>query len=261
MSQRVVCAVVAVLCASAESYADHHGMTVASSDSTASSVDVSVSLLAASFSPSHSAMQGYGGNYQGILPTATWSRGAIATGASWSYYRLERNGAAAFGLGDVAVHGQLALLHGDDAHAGILAVFSIPTGNAASGFGMGHAMAMPTAYGTWRGRRISGTAQVGYSRALATIMHVHGMAPTVDPMNMSELTWSTSGEVAIKRSVRAGARISGGIPIGASGTQRVVGAVVVAWGAGRFASTAELQSGLVGDPFSIRGVVSTGLHF
>jgi hypothetical protein len=81
-------------------------------------------------------------------------------------------------------------------------------------------------------------------------------------MNMSELTWSAGGEVAIAEGVRGGARFTGGIPVGSMpGTDRVVGAVRAAWGAGRYDTAVEIQAGLVGDPFTIRGVLSTALRF
>jgi hypothetical protein len=86
------------------------------------------------------------------------------------------------------------------------------------------------------------------------------MWPIVEPMNMQELTWSASGEYAIAKTVRAGARFSGGVPIG-NGDLRVVGAVRAAWTSGAFTTAAELQAGIAGDPFNLRGVVSTALSF
>jgi hypothetical protein len=222
---------------------------------------VSISLLAATFSPSYAAMMGYGGNYQGVVPAASWSRGSVSAGASWAYYRLERNGAEAYGIGDLVVHGQVSLLHAESAQAGLLAAVSTPTGHDAGGFGMGHAMAMPAAWGAWRSQWFRTNFSFGYSRALTTEMHAHGMAPLVEPMNMSELTWSGAGDVPIAGGVLAGARLSGGIPVGDAGTNRIVGALRVAWGAGRVSTAAELQIGLAGDPFNIRGVVSTALRF
>jgi hypothetical protein len=81
-------------------------------------------------------------------------------------------------------------------------------------------------------------------------------------MNMSEITWGGGGDVAVADDVRVGARVSGGVPVGAlPGHERVEGAVRVAWGKGRVDTAAELQAGLVGDPFTVRGVVSTALRF
>jgi len=139
---------------------------------------------------------------------------------------------------------------------------SAPTGSDMMGFGMGHPMVMPAAYGAWTDHVVTASVSFGYSRALASGAHAHGMAPLVEPMNMSELTWSAGADVAILAGVRAGARLSGGVPVDvAVGNDRVVGALRVAWGEGRVDTAAELQAGLSGDPFNIRGVVSTALRF
>jgi hypothetical protein len=141
---------------------------------------------------------------------------------------------------------------------------SAPTGNDANGLGMGHPMLMPAGWGAWRYERLVVTGSLGYSRALvdASSHHDHGMWPLVEPMNMSEITWSGGGEVALGAGVRAGARLSGGVPVGAmAGIDRVVGAARVAWATGRVDTAVELQAGLAGDPFTVRGVVSSTLSF
>lgn len=261
MTKLFVCAILVGSSVFTIARADHHGMAMTSSDDSSHRVDVAVSLVAASFSPLYAAMMAYGGNYQGVVPSAAWSRGTVTAGASWSYYRLERNGLEAYGQGDVVAHGQVSLVRSDNVQAGVLAAVSAPTGDQTGGFGMGHAMAMPAAWGAWQWQRLSTTASVGYSRALMSGTHVHGMAPLVEPMNMSELTWSGSVHVTIDQGLRAGARVSGGVPIGMPGTNRVVGTLRVAWGAGRVDTAAELQGGLAGDPFNVRGVVSTAWRF
>jgi hypothetical protein len=86
------------------------------------------------------------------------------------------------------------------------------------------------------------------------------MWPLVEPMNMVEFTWSAGGDVALSDTVHTGARLSGGVPIG-NGDNRIIGALRVAWGQGRFSTAAELQAGIAGDPFNVRGVVSTALSF
>jgi hypothetical protein len=60
--------------------------------------------------------------------------------------------------------------------------------------------------------------------------------------------------------VRVGARAAGGIPIGA-GAMRMIGAGRVAWGTPRITTGVELQLGVAGDPFTLRGVVDTALRF
>ena len=100
-----------------------------------------------------------------------------------------------------------------------------------------------------------------YGRAIGgETDHDHGSWPLVDPMNLQELSWSASGSVALGNVIRAGVRTSGGIPMG-SGIQRVVTGVRGVWAEGRFETAAELQFGLVGDPFNVRGVLESAVHF
>jgi hypothetical protein len=81
-------------------------------------------------------------------------------------------------------------------------------------------------------------------------------------MNMSELTWMASGDHALTSELHVGARMSGGIPVGnLVGHTRVVGAFRVAFGHGRLETAAEVQAGIAGDPFTVRGVVETALRF
>jgi hypothetical protein len=242
-------------------HADHHAMAMEHDDSS-SSFGAHVSLLAATFSPSQADNMYYGGNYEGVSAGGDGTYGRWSGGASWSYYRVLRNGDEQYGIGDLVAQGQCALVQESAVQAGVTAAVSVPTGDQELGLGMGHGMMMPAAYAVGHAGRMVLTGSFGYSRALTSGNHVHGMAPLVEPMNMSELTWTGGGDVAIAAGVRAGARFSGGVPVGAMpGVDRVVGAVRVAWGSGRVDTAAELQAGLVGDPFNIRGVFSTSLRF
>ncbi len=246
----------------AVAHADHHGMAMEHGDASSSSFTAGVSLVAATFSPSQGDSMYFGGTYEGLVAAGEWSYERFSAGASWAYYRLLRNGAEQYGVGDLVANAQVALLQDTDLQAGFLGAVSAPTGNEELGLGMGHPMLMPAGYAAARAGRFALTATFGYSRALASGGHAHGMAPLVEPMNMSELTWSGGGDVAIGDGVRAGARFSGGIPVGSlPGVDRVIGAVRVTWGTGRFATAAEVQAGLAGDPFNIRGVLSTALQF
>jgi hypothetical protein len=121
---------------------------------------------------------------------------------------------------------------------------------------------MPSAWATWRLHPAALRATAGYGRALASLDggHEHGLMPVVDPMNMHELTWGAGAEVALGRGVRVGGRTAGGIPIG-TGTMRMIGAGRVAWGTARVSTGLELQVGIAGDPFTLRGVVDTALRF
>lgn len=239
--------------------ADHDHMAMTEPHDGGSTFGAGVTLVAASFSTMY-----YDGDYEGLVPSASWASGRFGAGASMPVYRLLENGLATYGPGDLVVHGQAALVATPTVQAGAMLGASAPTGNEYNGLGMGHYMVMPAAYTAWRIDRVVLTGSFGYSRALvhASANHDHGMWPLVEPMNMSELTWSGSGELAVGSGVHAGARLSGGVPIGVlPGHERVVAAARVAWSAGRYDTAVELQAGLVGDPFTLRGVVSTALRF
>jgi hypothetical protein len=205
----------------------------------------------------------YGGNYQGIVPSASWSYDRYSAGASWSYYRMARNGIIDYGVGDLIADAGVTILRGEQLSAGVTAMVSFPTGDLEAGLGMGDAMVMPAAWGTWKLARFELHASAGYSRAFGpmdtSMIHVMSI---VEPMNMSELSWSGGGDYAITRSVHAGARVVGGIPVGSiPGAERAIGAGHVSWQSKGTITSAELQAGLFGDPFDIRAVVSTALTF
>ena len=216
-----------------------------------------VALVAASFDTMF-----YVGNYQGVLPTVQWSRPKYGVAASASVYRIEENGAEYYAPGDVLVHGRFMLVGDTHRSAGLIAGVSAPTGDARHGTGMGHPMVMPAMYGVAAVDRFTVNATLGYSRALGGAMdHDHGSWPIVEPMLISEISWSAGGDVAVTPAASIGLRFAGGIPAGSSGNTRAQGGVRLAWRAGRVASTAEIQAGLAGDPFTVRGVVSTALSF
>jgi hypothetical protein len=222
----------------------------------ASGFGAGVTMLAASFDTMF-----YAGNYQGIVPAATWSNERFGAVINVALYRLEENGAQFYGFGDLVAHGRATLVDNHEVAAGIVAAVSAPIGDELRGLGMGHPMAMPAGFVTWTIDRIALSSTAGYSRAIGgDTDHDHGMWPIVEPMNLSELTWSAAGEYAISRAVHGGMRLAGGVPIG-NGDHRVIGALRLAWANGRFTTGGELQVGLVGDPFTLRGVVSTALSF
>lgn len=238
--------------------ADHqHGM-VAGGGGDATSFAAGVSLIAAQFDT-----MSYGGDYQAVVPSLRWGRGRFAGSASLGLYRLQENGRELYGLGDAVVHGQLALVHHHAVAAGAAVAVSAPTGDHLAGLGMGHVMIMPAAWGRWTVGRVTLDGSAGYGRALgsAASHHSHGAWPLVDPMNFAEVTWTASGEIPLARVLRAGGRLSGGVPVGAEGETRVVAGVRVLWNAGQVDTAFELQTGLAGDPFTIRGVFETALRF
>jgi len=241
---------------SRSAFADHH-MATTSESQPDSLFAAAIALGAASYTTKF-----YGGDYESIVPTLSWSRDRYAVSASLGLYRLEENGLLLYGLGDLVVSGQVRALDVDTTHAGVALAVSAPTANETNGFGMGHPMAMPSVWAsTLLGPAIV-SASAGYSRALASLGdHVHGMWPLVEPMNMSEITWGAGAEVAVVPDVRVSARVSGGVPIIAAGVDRVIAGVRVGWTTGRVSTAAEVQTGLVGDPFTIRGVLETALRF
>ncbi len=241
-----------LLCAST-AHADHgHG----ANHGGPSGFGAGVSMVAASFDTML-----YTGNYQGIVPSLTWSNERFGLGTTVPFYRLEKNGAELYGVGDIVVHGHVTLYAHHPVHAGIVAALSVPVGNGSRGIGMGHPMLMPALFGTWMHGRFSATATAGYSRAIAgDTDHDHGMWPIVEPMNVSEVTWSAGGDYMITHAVTAGLHLSGGVPVG-NGDHRLISAARVAWGHGRLSTGGELQVGLVGDPFNLRAVISTALTF
>ena len=203
----------------------------------------------------------YVGNYQGVQPSVTWASKRFAVGASGAGYRIESNGATYYGLGDIVAHGQAVLLRRDHVRGGLLLGVAAPVGDERHGLGMGHPMIMPAAYATHAVERIAVTATAGYSRAFGgDDDHDHGMWPIVEPMNFSEITWSAAGEYAVTDVLHVGARLSGGVVIG-DGEHRVVGAARLGWAGDMFTTAVELQAGIAGDPFTVRGVVSTALAF
>ncbi len=247
----------ALLLVAEPAFADHHGMVMTSDAASDSMFSASLSLGAASYDTKF-----YGGDYESVTPTLSWSYDRYAVSASLALYRLEENGLRLFGPGDVIVSGQARAIDAGATHAGVALAVSAPTANETNGFGMGHPMAMPSAWATTPLGPAIVSASVGYSRALATLGgHVHGMWPLVEPMNMSEITWGGVAEVPVATDVRVSARISGGVPIIADGVDRVIGGLRVGWASGRVSTAAEVQTGLVGDPFTIRGVLETALRF
>jgi hypothetical protein len=121
---------------------------------------------------------------------------------------------------------------------------------------------MPAAFARWASSDFSVDGSVGYGRAIggAQSHHSHGVWPLVEPMNLQEVTFTASGDVSLAKQLRAGGRFSGAMPVG-DGTARVIGGVRVLWTEGRVDTAFEIQAGLAGDPFTLRGVLETALRF
>ena len=248
--------IIFVMLGSAPALAQHHP-EADSDEHHASSLGAGVMMLAATYQTMF-----YAGNYEGVVPSFGWSNERFAAGVSAAFYRLEENGAAIYGLGDVVVHGQATIVGNREARAGVLAAVSLPVGDGMRGLGMGHFMVMPAAFGAWTIDRVELVATAGYSRAFGMGDHDHGPWPIVEPMNREELTWSAGASLAVTDEIHAGTRVSGGIPLlDPMGVNRVIGALRAGWGRGRVSTGAEIQAGIAGHPFIVRGVVSTALSF
>lgn len=256
IADAVLPGLIALAVAATSARAEHdHGATTGDDDHAPSSFGAGVTLLAARFA---TAM--YAGDYEAVVPNASWVGGRLALGAALPLYHLVENGNSLDGLGDATGYARATVVGGAAAQAGVALAVALPTGHEMT-FGMGHVMVMPSVWGAWHRDRVGLAASVGAGRALDHAGHVHGAAPMVDPMNLSELTWSAGADLAIASGVRAGARLGGAVPIDLPGVDRVVGALRASWGARHLDTAAELQLGLVGDPFTIRGVVQTSVRF
>lgn len=241
--------------------AEHqHGAAPASASAEGGSeLSAGVSVVAARFETKL-----YEGHYQGITPSVGWSRGRFAVAANLPVYWIERNGAGYSGLGDAFVHGQATVVDRGRGRAGVVLGVSAPTGDASDGLGMGHVMVMPAAWGSWRAGRATLGGSLGYARALGEGSGGHhdhaGAWPLVEPMNRAELTWTATLDVALATRWRAGLRAGGAAAIG-EGEGRATTGVRAAWAWGRGETGVEIAAGVVGDPFTVRGVVDTALRF
>lgn len=240
--------------------ADHdHGMAMSENHHDDSSeLSASVAVEAAQFDTLY-----YVGSYQAVTPSIGWMYGRFGASATLGLYHLNENGLSTSGVGDAMLAGHAMVFATKTLQTGVALHLMFPTGNEIENLGMGHTMAMPSAWGTWRAHSLTIMASTGYNRALVALggeQHNHGPAPLVDPMNMQELTWSAGADLDVGRGIQVGGRALGGVPIG-TGTTRVIGGGRVAWGTPRLSTALEVQAGIAGDPFTIRGVVDTALRF
>ncbi|CAN5899980.1 hypothetical protein BH11MYX3_BH11MYX3_11090 [soil metagenome] len=243
--------------ASGEARAEHdHGGGHHHSAGTPSSFGAGVGLVVARYDTDV-----FIGDYQGVLPSVMWMRGRFGATANVGLYRLTENGARRYGFSDVVLSGQVTLLERHRALLGVALPVSLPTGDHATGFGMGHVMVMPALWASSSLRRVKLGASAGYGRAIGGgTAHDHGSWPLVDPMNLQELTWTASAYTPLGTELHAGVRMSGGVPIGA-GRNRVTGGGRAIWTARSVETAFEIQAGFAGDPFILRGLVESAVHF
>lgn len=223
---------------------------------TVSSFGASVGLVAARYDT-----KVYLGDYQGILPAVSWMRGRFGASAAVGAYRLVENGLTRYGVSDVVLSGQATLVQASAGMLGVALPVSLPTGDHVTGFGMGHVMVMPAVWASATVRPLRLGGSIGYGRAIGgDTHHDHGSWPIVDPMNLQELTWTANAFVSLGSGLQAGAKMSGGIPLG-EGRNRVTGGLRAIWTQGRVETAFEVQAGFAGDPFILRGLLESAVHF
>ncbi len=253
------------LAAPAGAEMDHAGMAMSETSvghAPSDLVVASVGLVAASFSTPY-----FVGSYQGEATTVSWTHGRVGVAASLPVYHLDENGLGLRGLGDAMLHANADLAAVPWGRVGVMAMVSVPTADGQNGLGMGHWMAMPSVWTTTQIGRVALVASVGFSRSLSGLEDMRGPLGTpmvmsiVDPMNMSEITWSGGAAVALGGGVAASAHAMGGHPVEAAGVERVIGAGRLGWSNQRVSTGVELQAGLAGDPFTLRGIVDTAVRF
>jgi hypothetical protein len=260
MARRIaIAALVGLLAPQAASVARaDHDMAAMSEAHDGSEISVGLSVEAAQFDTMF-----YVGSYQGVTPSLGWMYGRFGANAAIPLYHLDENGLSTYGAGDAMLGGDAVVLEGEAVRAGVALHLMFPTGSERDNLGMGHVMAMPSLFGSWRAAPLTVSASAGYGRALVDLggqQHNHGPMPLVDPMNMQELTWSAAADVDIGHGVRVGGRTRGAAALG-TGQTRVIGGGRVAWGTPRVSTGLEVQVGLAGDPFTVRGVLDTALRF
>jgi hypothetical protein len=225
-------------------------------------LDVQLALTAASYRTPL-----YEGSYQGLSATAGWTWRRLHLMASVPAYRIERNGKPAHGLGDAMLHGQVALLARRTSALGVTAMVMLPTGRAATGLGMGHTMLMSAAWASWSPHPLALSAALGYGHGLGGesvhAEHAPGQPwPLVEPMSFAEVTFDSSAMLALADGLGVGLRAAGAVPAGdgGHGRSRALGSVRASWREGRVETTAELQYGIAGDPFRLRGLVAASVR-
>ena len=209
------------------------------------------------------------GDYQGLAPALTFVHPRVSALAMLPAYRITRNGRTEFGLGDLALalRAPVPAWATDRLRAGFGLAVTLPTGDPGRGLGMGHVMLMPEFWWThdWGPVQLAGV--VGYGRALAragATAHKHGPSPLVNPMNMSEVEGSLAAIVRLRPRLAVKAAAYGAAPVGDvddPGRARLVVAQGLLITHGALELAAELQLGLLGQPFLARGVLQAGYRF
>lgn len=231
-----------------------------------------VAALAATYD-----VNGYAGNYQGLLTTFAYRADWYGAEVMLPVYRLDRRQGIEYGLGDVMVtlRGTAFRAWNGDLSLGVELPIMVPTGDADRELGMGNVMLMPDVYLAMNLRPLVLRAQLGYGYMFGD-MHMasdHGghaghagsmkmSSPLVNPMNMSELEHALLVGVQLPRDFVVHARWWGAAPIHDDmGVLRQAVALGASVALSRYDLTLELQRTLTGDAFEWKPLLQVGAVF
>jgi hypothetical protein len=212
----------------------------------------------------------YQGDFEGVAPLLSFNHRRVTALAMLPAYRLDRNGRAGYGLGDLtlAVRAPVPAWSNGKVSVGFGVAATLPTGSASAGLGMGHVMLMPEFWWVHEQGRVQLFGSVGFGRALAgkaaSSHHAGGPAPIVNPMNLAEVEASIGAYVRLHRLVWLTMGGFGAMPVGnvnTDGRTRVIVTQGLAVNVRGVELSAELQAPLAGAPFLARGVVQVGYRF
>jgi hypothetical protein len=212
--------------------------------------------------------------YARPLVAGNWAGVTTELGANWSRwqargwlgaFQLDHNGTIDQGVGDAGLELRATVWRRDDMAVpfalGPALALTLPTGDADSGFGMGHTMAIPGLWWSLPGSRLRAGGALAYGRALADPEgHHHGTGPIIDPMNRSELMTSAGIDLALAWQLRGQLTASYAHPLVDDGTARGTGGVGLLWTGQRLRVNATVQLPLVGDPFQVRTVIGAAVQ-
>jgi hypothetical protein len=250
-----VAAVLVAVTGSAHADHSHHHH---SADASSLEVSASFGAVAATYeSPL------YMGEYAGALVGATLIADRFAVAATIAGYHIDRNGRSSTGLGDAMIHGMVTAVRRGALSVGPHLGIMLPTGADGLGLGMGHVMLMGGAMGAFAPRAGTLAVSLGYARGIGGAGDHAEHAPSgplVAPMAFSELYGDVALLANLATGLAAGIRGSVAVPTTEAPT-RATGGMRVQWQAGRVVTTADLDAGLAGDPFGLRGTLATAVSF
>ena len=202
----------------------------------------------------------YEGAWSGLVPEIGGHVGAFEGRAWLGAYDLERNGLRDQGIGDAGLEARWTAFHSElGAAAGAALALTLPTGDAETGLGMGHAMAMPALWATSALGRFHTGASAAFGRALGDLAgHQHG-GSIVDPMNHTEVLGSLGFGADLAASLRAEATLLYAQPVLSDGAARGTGGVGFVWTTHALGLGAALHLPFAGDPFLIRALAHATL--